>query len=501
MPPRLSKSRFVVGHQCHRRLWWETHDREAPELVRSAAEQAILDHGRHVGEVAQRYVPGGVLIDAPHTEPKRRVAETRAAMNRASRVIYEASFFQDDIFVAVDILHRNASGWTLTEVKSTTRVKPEHLLDAAVQTHVLRRAGLPVRSVEIMHLDQDCEFPDLSNLFHRQDVTDEVEELLPAIPREARRQLEMLQGPLPDVPPDDNRCYSPYECPFLSRCWEPAPEHHVGTLYRIRRRKAAQLVEDGYETIDELPDEMELGDIAERQRRAIRDDRLIVEPGLAAALQPLEEPVAYLDFETLNLPIPCWPGCHPYDQVPVQLSVHHDSGQHYEWIADSPEDPREELALALIEAVRGARTIAAYNSPFERRCIEGLRSHLPHLAKELDDIIERLVDLLPIVRNHVYHPGFNGSFSLKSVYPALVGRNGYDGLDVADGGTASVELERLMFDAELGEDERETIRSSLLQYCGMDTQALVEMVATLREVAERRAGSAVARDHGDDPHR
>ncbi len=190
---------------------------------------------------------------------------------------------------------------------------------------------------------------------------------------------------------------------------------------------------------------------------------MIVEPGLVGALELLEGPVAYLDFETLNLPIPCWPGCHPYDQVPVQLSVHHDNGEHFEWIADSPEDPREELALALIEATRGARTIAAYNSPFERKCIEGLRVHLPHLANELDAIIERLVDLLPIVRDHVYHPGFNGSFSLKSVYPALVGRDGYDGLDVADGGTASVELERLMFDAELGEDEREGIRSSLLR--------------------------------------
>lgn len=86
-------------------------------------------------------------------------------------------------------------------------------------------------------------------------------------------------------------------------------------------------------------------------------------------------------------------------------------------------------------------------------------------------------------RDHVYHPASNGSFSLKSVYPALVGRDGYDGLDVADGGTASVELERLMFDTELGEDERERIRSSLLEYCGMDTQALVELVERLRSLS------------------
>ncbi len=121
MPPRLSKSRFVIGHQCHRRLWWETHDREAPELTRNAADQAILDHGRHVGEVAQQYIPGGVLIDAPYTEPRRRVTETRAALDADARRHLRGAFLEDDIFVAVDILHRNRSGWTLTEVKSTTQ--------------------------------------------------------------------------------------------------------------------------------------------------------------------------------------------------------------------------------------------------------------------------------------------------------------------------------------------------------------------------------------------
>lgn len=93
---------------------------------------------------------------------------------------------------------------------------------------------------------------------------------------------------------------------------------------------------------------------------------MVVEPGLADVLKVLAGPVAYLDFETPNLPIPCWSGCHPYDQVPVQLSVHHESGVHHEWIADGPEDPREKLAVALIEAVQEARTVAAYNSPFER---------------------------------------------------------------------------------------------------------------------------------------
>jgi predicted RecB family nuclease len=467
-------------------LWWQVHDRDAPELVRGVAEQAVLDRGSRVGDVARGYVPGGTLIDVPYTEPSRRVAETERALAAGAKTLYEASFFEDGVFVAVDILSRARGGWALTEVKSTTKVKPEHLPDAAVQTHVLRRAGLQVKRVELMHLDRECRFPDLSNLFYRADVTAAVEELVPSVAAEARRQLKMLAGSLPSVETGEH-CYSPYECPFIGRCWPPAPEHHVSTLYNVRRKRAAELVEEGYETIRDLPADLELSEIADRQRRSVQAGEVIVEPGLLEALSTLRGPVAYLDFETVGLAIPIWPGCRPYDAVPAQLSCHVESKpgvvRHHEWIAGGPADPREPLARALIEAVRGAQTIAAYYAPFEKGCIEHLRDNLPQLAGELDDVLTRLVDLLPIVRDHVYHPDFGGSFSLKRVAPALVGGAGYETLDVAEGGTASAELERLMFDESLSDAERTKLKASLLAYCKMDTQGLVELAKKLRALA------------------
>jgi len=60
----------------------------------------------------------------------------------------------------------------------------------------------------------------------------------------------------------------------------------------------------------------------------------------------------------------------------------------------------------------------------------------------------RLVDLLPIVRSHVYHPDFGGSFSLKAVAPALVPGFTYDDLDIGNGGAASTALESLILDGE-----------------------------------------------------
>ena len=391
--------------------------------------------------------------------------------------------------MGVDILSRRRGGrFTLTEVKSTTKVKPEHLPDAAVQAYVLRRAGLDVDRVELMHLDRECAFPDLSNLFRRVDVTDEVEPFVKTVPREAKRQLAMLQGPLPDVEPGDH-CTAPYECPFLARCWPPLPEHHVSTLNAVRSTRVAALVAEGYETLFDLPDDAELNEVQHRQWRAVRAGKLVVELGLGGALAALEAPIAYLDFETVAPAIPAWDGCHPYDAVPVQWSVHLDKGdgavKAHAWIASGPDDPRPACAAALAKALKGAKTVAAYNAPFEKRCLQMLADAAPEHRDVLLGAVDRAVDLLPLVRQHVYHPDFGGSFSLKSVLPALVPDLGYDDLEVGEGGTASTELERLMFDDDMTDAARAKLRKALLAYCGRDTEALVRLVERLRELAAR----------------
>ncbi len=222
---------------------------------------------------------------------------------------------------------------------------------------------------------------------------------------------------------------------------------------------------------------------------AVQTGRLIVEPGLTAALAAFREPLAFLDFETVGLAIPVWDGCHPYDAVPVQFSCHRPAPDgtavHHEWLAEGPEDPRPELAQRVVEACRGARTIVAYNASFEGLGIRLLAAAVPDLAGELLDIAARLADPLPVVRDHVYHPAFGGSFSLKAVLPALVPGPGYDELDVAEGATASVELERLMFRGDtMPADERQRLRESLLSYCALDTSGLMGLVRRLRELVD-----------------
>jgi hypothetical protein len=166
----------------------------------------------------------------------------------------------------------------------------------------------------------------------------------------------------------------------------------------------------------------------------------------------------------------------------VQFSVHvehPDRVDHHEWLAEGPDDPRRAIALALLDACTGASTIVAYGASFERGIIEELAIACPDLAPALLDLAGRLVDLLPIVRDHVYHPDFDGSFGLKVVAPALTGQ-GYEDLEVAGGHIASARLERLLFDPIADPDARARLRRALLDYCARDTWVLVLLLRRLR---------------------
>ena len=332
-----------------------------------------------------------------------------------------------------------------------------------MQTYTLRQSGLTVERMEVMHLNRQCRYPHLSNLFVRRDVTPEVEAYLPVVPDAIAAQVAAIAGPLPQIPIGDH-CFEPHECPFMKRCWPEWPEDHVSTLY-VMRRRALELEAKGYHTLHDLPGDLKLNAIQSRQVRAVQAGTVVVEESLAEALIPFDGPLAFLDFETVSPAIPVWDGCRPWDQVPVQFSIHVERRgggyDHQTWQAEGPTDPRPDQAALLVAACEGVQAVVAYNSSFERSCIRLLAAAVPSLARELGLIELKLVDLLPIVRNHVYHPKFTGSFALKSVVPALAPEVTYEDLEIRDGAAATLALWRLVFESDgLGTRERAATRGA-----------------------------------------
>jgi hypothetical protein len=489
-PPRLSKSRFVAGWQCHKLLWWRVHEPEAPELEPDKVLQDRFDQGRQVTLLAQQRFPGAARI-ASGAEASRLEA-TRLALDFGTPAILEGAFMADGVFVAADVLLQEGGDYTLIEVKSSSAVKEDHIADAAIQTHVLRRSGVPVRRIEIMHLNKAFRHPDQGDLFVREDVTAPVGAFLPQVPAMIAAQRAMLPGPLPEVP-IGLHCFEPRDCPFHDRCWPDDP-HHIATLYNNGPKRTCQYMDQGIHSLFDIPEGQKLPDAARRQLRALRAGRMIVEPGLQRALADAlgEARLSFLDFETIQRAIPVWDGLGPWQQTVVQFSYHQqrpsaigtqdaERYEHQAYLAEGPGDPRPELVERMLEVTRDAGRIVMY-SPFERSRINELAGQVPAFADDLHALAGKLVDLLPIVRNHVYHPDFQGSFSLKYILSPLVPDLTYNDLAIVDGQVASVEIARLLFVAHAVRD-REQLRQELLAYCERDTWAMVRLVQRLRELA------------------
>ena len=483
----ISKTRFLQGLQCHKQLWWRVHEPDAPELEVDKLEEAIFDQGRRVGEEARKAIPGGVLISPPDDTPRGRIRATDEAMAGGAPLLYEPTFVANGVHAAVDILQKRSDGYAIIEVKAKTKVDDVHIDDVAIQAHILKESGHKIEAVELMHLDPKIRSDDPAKLFVSQDVTSRVEERLAGIPGQLESVRNALSGELPEVPTGDH-CKKPYECPFIERCWEPLRANSLEVLYRLSSKKLSALRELRVKTIDEIPEDFSLSATNARQRRAARAGKVVVEPGLGAKLDAIPRPLAYLDFETVAPAIPQWRGCGPYTQVPAQFSLHledqNENVTHSEWLAAGGKDPRSGLAEALVQACDGAQAVAVYYVAFERKCIKQLAEAVPDLAIPLAEIESKLVDLLPIVRDHVYHPNFKGSFSLKSVLPALDPEFSYADLEIKEGQSASLKLLRLILEPDTFSDaEKQQVRRNLLLYCKMDTEALVVLKRQLYELA------------------
>jgi hypothetical protein len=481
----LSKSRFVAGKQCHKLLWLKVHEPLAEELQPDKVLEDLFDQGRQVGELARKLFPGGTLIDLPHDDYAGKVEATRLALASKSSAIFEASFAADDVFVAVDILLREGDGWRLIEVKSSSSVKDEHLIDAAIQVHVLQRNGLTVRAVDIMHLNKEFRNPDKGELLVREKVTHDVLALLPGIPDEIQAQLAMLGGALPVVSVGLH-CHEPRDCPFMERCWPPDRDH-IRKLYNVGPQRCHEYMVTGVHSVWQIPPKKKLPPAAQRQLRAMKEKRLIVEADLAGALDPFTGRLGFLDFETVGRAVPPWPDMTPWMQAAAQFSYHEiqpdGTYAHAEWLAEGPKDARPLLAEAMIHATRHAQRVVTY-SHFEKTKIRELQVAVPDLRDELAALEAKLLDLLPVLRENVYHPDFDGNFGLKWVLSPMVPELSYKDLVIVDGMVASVEIARLLFVADrIPARERERVRQDLLAYCKQDTWAMVRLLEEMRRLA------------------
>jgi hypothetical protein len=488
-PVLISKTKYIQGLQCPKLLW---HVYNARDLIPPADEgtQAIFDQGHEVGLLAQKLFPGGITVEGniPFDEVvtrSRDLLQTRAPL-------FEAGFRHNHVIARADVLEPvGADGWNLVEVKSTTSVRDPHWDDLAVQRHCYEGAGLRIRKCSVMHINNTYVregLVDPSRLFTRVDVTGTVEKKLVGIERRIGgmlRVIEAAHSPEVEIGP---QCSSPYACPLVPLCWKEVLEtkNSIFSLTRLGA-KTWPLYRQGVKTTDGIPADFRLSRAQEIQVNAEKNGRPNISVRAARRfLSTLRYPLYYLDFETFQTAIPLLDGTRPWHQVPFQFSLHIAASadsplEHHSWIWEGQGDPRKILLDELLRLIGPHGTIVAYGAAFERSRLKECAQAHPELGGWVSGVLDRIVDLLTPFRSFsVYFPAQAGSASMKRVLPPLTGRS-YKDLAIQEGGQASLEFKRITFGG-VSEEERLRVRDQLEEYCGLDTQGMVDIVRALVEL-------------------
>jgi hypothetical protein len=488
----MSKSKFVAGLQCHKRLFLQIHD---PEIGNVTAQHTKAE-GTAVGVLARSLFPGGVLVEADNSHLAEALQTTKELINNpAIPAIFEGTFRHDGVLVRVDVLLRSPEndGFYLIEVKSATKVKPHHLYDLSVQKYVLRGAGVQVRGSHVMHVNSDYVLDgdfDLLKFF----VIDGIDPIR-LLPRSAvsgilNLQYKMLaEAEAPRIE-TGSFCKTPYRCEFFELCHQVPDADDVRSL-PLSEDKIRMLLQNGVASISELPTNIHLRlywHFTETDCSRINAAKIAGRHGLAVGnklrneLAALKFPICYMDFETIAPAVPRFQGMKPYEPIPIQWSVHRQNEwrgllQHSEFLAPDNADPRTRFWQSLHQATSDARTVVVYGS-YENTQLSNLCRWFPEYASAVGNIQQRLVDLLPIVRRNIYSPLFCGSYSIKNVLLVLVPTMNYDDLIVRSGDQVAAVWEQLDSFGICGA-ERARLRRILLEYCERDTLALANVVNSL----------------------
>ncbi|MDE5592636.1 MAG: DUF2779 domain-containing protein [Clostridiales bacterium] len=477
-------------------LWLKKYKND--EQVPDASAEARMRVGTEVGELAKglfgKYADATVLKADETPDIPAMIERTKQLIAAGEESICEAAFSYGGLYCAVDVLHKEDEGYAIYEVKSTTTVKPYHIADVAYQKYVLEKCGINVVDAHVVVLNNKYVRHgelDIKRLFS----IDGGEYLVPKIDAEysvVESNLQKAEAMITsDVEPiAELGCKQCTGCAFWKYCSRDLPKPNVFDLYGCSKKR--KYYEDGIVSFDDLLIKRgdELSDVQLRQIDYALHDRgtYIDKSAIAEFLDKLTYPLYFLDFETMQLSVPEYDGTHPFEQIPFQYSLHYvesDGGDvmHKEFLAEADADPRRALAERLCADIPENACTLAYNASTEKGIVGTLAKQFPDLSKRLLKIQSGIEDLLPIFKKgNYYKREIGGSFSIKSVLPAVFPDKDYHNLDgVQNGMDAMTVFPKLK---TMSTEQAQKARAQLLEYCERDTEAMVLLWKELVKVSK-----------------
>ena len=494
----LSKSRYCQGVQCENILWFNKYK---PEVADGPDKTMIFENGHKVGELAK-----GLFGDYEDVEFDKNlsnmIAKTAELMENKPNVITEASFTYDNNFCSVDVLKNDIDGVEIYEVKSSTKVKDIYLDDAAYQYYVLDNLGLNVKKVAIVYVNKEYvkgKLPvedELGEYFNIEDVTDIAKQKQDEI----RYNIDQFNIFMNDHGEDNEprtfiglNCFNPYDCDYWNYCTRDLPKPNVFDIAGMWKSKKMEKFNEGKVSFEDLQYEDLNPKYSEQVDFEVNDrEPKINEYAIARLLGSLEYPLYFIDYETFNTPIPEIEGTKPYQQLPFQYSLHivEEEGapiEHKEFLAEADdEDFIRHFAESMIANLPEDGSVIVYNKSFESSVNRKIGELYPEYADEMARINGNIVDfMVPFKDRNYYSKEMQGSYSIKYVLPALYPDDpelDYSNLElVHNGGEASQAFISLKGQEP---EVQEAIRDRLIQYCKLDTWAMVKLWDKFKEVTE-----------------
>lgn len=485
MPKLLTKSKYLAGLQCSKLLWNLINNKES---LAEPSKEALyrMNIGTQVGILATKLYPEGISI--PSNDFKENLKQTQELLHQ-NKPLFEAGFMMNNLFSRVDILKPNEDGsYDIIEVKSGTEVKEENVHDVSFQKHVLVQSGLTINKCFLCFVNTEYVFQnelDIKEFFTIEDITGEVllaEEGIQERIAEMKAIIALAQAPEVTI---GTHCNKPYLCNLKEDCWSYLPENNVFDLYR-GGKTTEQLFKEGILAIKDIPETTKLNTNQAIQVACEKTGEAHVQSfEIKQFLDTLIYPLYHFDFESFSPVIPKYNDTRPYMRIPFQYSLHIEqedgSLEHKEFLAENKEDPRIALLEHMKEDLGTKGSIVVYSASFEKGVLKELARDFPEYENWVNEILPRIIDLLPPFRNfHYYNPTQKGSASIKKVLPALTDLS-YEGMDINNGSDASISFEEMTF-GDITDEERNKLRKDLLKYCELDTLAEVKIIQELKKL-------------------
>lgn len=485
----LSKSKLIAFRQCPKRLWLEVHHPELRED--SAATQASFTVGNVVGDIArQLYDPTGkgILLDAQRDGFDLALTQSMELLD-SSQPIFEAGFSINGALAFADVMlpdkQKGKRVWQMVEVKSSAEIKDYHRDDVAIQAYIALNAGVPLASIALAHIDSKWTYPgdgDYDGLLNECDLTDEAfsrgKEVAGWI---TAAHKTVAKNTAPKIGTGE-QCSKPFACSFLAYCQsqEPQAEYPVHWLPYIRSNALKDhITANPALDMRDTPDEL-LNELQQRVKSHTLSGEIYFDStNSAKALKTYKLPAYFLDFETIQFAVPIWKNTRPYQKIPFQFSLHRLSRtgklDAKAFLDLSGKDPSRYFAESLIENCGSTGPIYVYNVSFEGPRISELATRFRKLSPALLAIKERLVDLYPITKTNYYHPSQQGSWSIKAVLPTVAPDLGYEALVGVQNGSMAMDAYLKAIHPYTTSARKTEIERQLLEYCKLDTFAMVRL--------------------------